>query len=207
MSPRPENGDFDATGSFNDDDFPRRHTLWDSDAESCEPSAVSRRAADELCHGEPCSAVSQVHETGRWSCESRVDDTDDVDQYYNGPTKHFTDRSKNGLSDALGPNTLAASGPLVEESQPSLAGCRSIQPVTETTMCSTPQIPRSKTDVMSRLPEPLKPSDRECGSGGSEQHCQNKSARAIEVHYSTKIPSVRPQVVAAGVQKFGCRMY
>ena len=34
-----------------------------------------------------------------------------------------------------------------------------------------------------------------------------KSAGAIEVHYSTKIPSVRPQVVAAGVQKFGCGIY
>lgn len=93
-----------------------------------DPSAVSRRAGDELCHREPCSAVFQVHETGPWSCESRVDDTDDVDQYDNGPTKHFTDRGKDSLSDARGPNTLAASGPLVEESQPSLAGCRSIQP-------------------------------------------------------------------------------
>lgn len=58
----------------------------------------------------------------------------------NSPTKHLTDGSRDSSWDALGPNTLAASGPLVEKSQPYLAGCRSIESVTETTVCNPRQI-------------------------------------------------------------------
>ncbi|KAL4871633.1 hypothetical protein BDV12DRAFT_25334 [Aspergillus spectabilis] len=141
---------FDAIDSIdnNNNDVPHPDTsipwIWNCDAEKLEPSAAPRRADDGSCHEEPSSATSEVNETGPRSCERRLGDRDDADKYDNGPTKHLTDRSKGGFSETLGPKTLPTSGPLVDESQPSLSGCRSTEPVTETIMCSMPQISQSK---------------------------------------------------------------
>lgn len=105
-------------------------------------SDAFRRADDGSCYDEASATASEDHGTGSWSCGSYACDTDDVGKHDNGQTKHLTDGSKDGLSDKLGPDTLTASGPLVEESQPSLSGNENSRRVTDISVCSTPQIPQ-----------------------------------------------------------------
>ncbi|CAP91174.1 Pc13g01050 [Penicillium rubens Wisconsin 54-1255] len=139
---RLENDDSGATGSINGDDFPHPDTLWSSVANSRVSSDGPRCADDGSCPDEASATASEDHGTGSWSCGSYTCDTDDVGQYDNDQTKHLTDGRKDGSSDTLGPDTLAASGLLVEESQPSLSGNENTHRVTEISICSTPQIPQ-----------------------------------------------------------------
>ncbi|KAL4918683.1 hypothetical protein BDW62DRAFT_217496 [Aspergillus aurantiobrunneus] len=129
---RLENNNSGATGSINGNNFPHLDMLWSSVANSYNGSCPDKASA----------TASEDHGTGSWSCGSYTCNTDNVGQYNNNQTKHLTNGHKDGLSDMLGPDTLAASDLLVEKSQPSLSGNKNTHYITEISICSTPQIPQ-----------------------------------------------------------------